>query len=474
MSRRPYGPGGLLALALAACSATPAELPTCTVATPDAGVLRADGTALRDALGRQVTLRGVNTGGRSKTAPFLPFDLDDDRDFDARLAAYLDRLDAWGFDVARVPFAWEGLEPERGRLDLDWLDRYDALLDGLHAHGLWAIVDFHQDVFAAPFCGDGFPLWAVVEQHPLAYDCRDWSIGYAVNPDVQANFARFWDDTDGLRSAHRQLWSLLAARYADHPAVIGYEPINEPGWVGLDPATWSKTVLTPFYTDLGDWIRRFDHDGLVFFDATGLDALDGQPDLDRPEGPGFVFAPHWYAPGVFSGEPDLAAVDVASALGGLADLGESWELPVLLGEFGVQADVDGAVDHLRRHYDAFDARGLHATLWEYSASTRRWNDEGMSVVDVDGAELPTLDAAVRPYVRALAGSGASFAYDPDFKGVTLAYDGHEGGITEVVLPTRVYDTVSVRGSGACQARDGDRLLLRAEADGAVQVQVVPL
>jgi hypothetical protein len=41
----------------------------------------------------------------AKFAPFVPFDFSAGG-FDASLATYFDRAEAWGFDVLRVPFSW--------------------------------------------------------------------------------------------------------------------------------------------------------------------------------------------------------------------------------------------------------------------------------------------------------------------------------------------------------------------------------
>src|SRR5579871_341231 len=93
-------------VALSGCgggSGAPAD--TCSITPPvlASSQLVAKGTELRDALGRVVFLRGVDAGGRSKFAPFVPFDFSANG-FDAALAAYLDRAASWGIDVLRVPF----------------------------------------------------------------------------------------------------------------------------------------------------------------------------------------------------------------------------------------------------------------------------------------------------------------------------------------------------------------------------------
>ena len=134
-------------------------LPRCDISTPERTTLSTQGRRIVDESGREILLRGINAGGRSKFAPFSPFDFDADN-FQEELDAYLDRPVEWGLNVLRVPFSWDAMEPERGVIDEEWMSRYDALLDGAAQRGLYTIVDFHQDVYSERYCGDGFPIWS--------------------------------------------------------------------------------------------------------------------------------------------------------------------------------------------------------------------------------------------------------------------------------------------------------------------------
>ena len=92
----------------------PRPMPTCEIGPVDAGALRVEDRRILDDLDREVLLRGANAGGRSKFAPYSPFDYDD---FDSALEVYMDRPAAWGFSVLRVPFSWAAAEPEQGLWD---------------------------------------------------------------------------------------------------------------------------------------------------------------------------------------------------------------------------------------------------------------------------------------------------------------------------------------------------------------------
>ena len=111
------------------------------------GRLHADSGWLRDDAGRIVLLRGANVSGRSKTPPFVPFD-------DPR---WFDPLQDWGMNAIRLLVTWEGIEPERGRYDRSYLERVASLAREAGERGLAVVVDFHQDLYARAFGGDGAP-----------------------------------------------------------------------------------------------------------------------------------------------------------------------------------------------------------------------------------------------------------------------------------------------------------------------------
>ena len=270
----------LLISGLAAChSSSPASAvpdtsnaTTCTIPAPAPSSWRlvADGTQFRDALGRVVFLRGVDAGGRSKFAPYVPFDYEDGG-YATALDAYMAHAAMWGIDVMRVPFSWSALEPTQGADDPDWLSRYDQLLTAAWAQGIWTIVDFHQDVYSESFCGDGFPGWTIPDAGPYEHDCPGWQLEYYNDVGVQQSFNRFWDAGSPIQSAYLSAWSVMLARYNAMPGVIGFEPINEPGWGSGDEGTFSATTLTAFYSMMIPFMNAAAPASLVFIDPPGVD-----------------------------------------------------------------------------------------------------------------------------------------------------------------------------------------------------------
>lgn len=441
----------------------------CDTEPVDPGVLHTDGTLIRDSHDRVITLRGVNAGGRSKFPPYSPFEYEDGA-FDAALATYLDRPKTWGFDVLRVPFSWNAAEPTEGTWDEEYLARYDALLDAAHARGMWTIVDFHQDIYAEALCGDGFPDWTLDDPPEPHRDCENWARAYTTAP-VQDAFDAFWFDTGGVRTQFGAMWDMMVDRHADRPGVIGFEIINEPSEGSTRLSEWETDVLSPFFTEYVARVQARDSDALVFIDAGGVAGVALATDMTRPEGDNIVFAPHYYQPGaLFDG---AVVQNVFEQLTRWDEKGAEWDVPVLLGEFGVVGTHIDAGAYMGWHYDAFEQLQMHATVWEYSESPELWNFEDLSLLTPDGIEnAAVLDEIVRPYPRAVAGELIAYAFDSQTGVFDLEYVPAAEGITEVVLPEALYGEVRITGEGVCVDRDGDRLWIGVDsAAGVARVRV---
>ena len=442
--------------------------------------LKIDGAGrLRDGQGRDVVLRGINAGGRAKWAPFVPFPIDPGASLEAVEAAaevFFARLGPWGLDTVRLTFSWEALEPTCGQLDERYFDRYRTMVDVAWRHGVRAIVDFHQDIYASPFSGDGFPVWTLggFEPGPPRHDDPLWFFKYVQDEGVKRAFDRFWADEGGIRRAFEGMWRTMASRLVDHPGVVGFEIINEPGWGSApDVDVWKREVLTPFHTRMIEVIRGVAPEALIFYDGPGIDALSRSVSHCRPSGSGLVFAPHLYDPGLIMSNP-WTGMEPEPSLQALARFRDEAATPILLGEFGIGDGAEGGPAWLDRAMNEIDRLRLSATLWEYSQGEERWNGEDLSVLSFEGEERAVLDVYVRPWVRALSGRGLSFGWD-NAAGTASARWTAEGGVTEIVIPSRRFPegprAVEISGEGARATFDPGRGELRVGAEVGAEVEV---
>ena len=83
------------------------------------------------------------------TGPFKP--QDSLVDFDA------ENLQSWGMNHVRLGVMWEAVEIEPGVYNETYLDQVEKLINNLGEHGIYTMVDAHQDVAARLTCGEGVP-----------------------------------------------------------------------------------------------------------------------------------------------------------------------------------------------------------------------------------------------------------------------------------------------------------------------------
>jgi len=172
--------------------------------------------------GRQVILHGVNVG--EKHAPYVSW----------HTAQDYGRMREWGFNCVRLLTLWAAIEPQCGQYDEEYLERLDERIAWAKQNGLFVMLDMHQDLWGEkPGWSDGAPVWATLDDGLPHKRGQVWSDAYWMSQAVQAAFDNFWankpgPDGVGIQERFALAWRHVAARYADEPAVVGFDLLNEP------------------------------------------------------------------------------------------------------------------------------------------------------------------------------------------------------------------------------------------------------
>ncbi len=233
---------------------------------------------LTDRHGRVLTLRGWNIEDKTHRG---------DEALSGITERHLRDLRAQGFGFARLLVFWDDLEPRPGQYSRGYLRKIERVLDWAHRHDVQVVIDAHQDVFGPAFGHRGIPEWATrTDGLPFTPHPDDWFAEY-FEPAVQRAFTHLYEDAD-LRRAQSAMWRTLAARFARHPAVFGYDLINEPMGEqrpGEDLPSAARRIerdqLTPMYNRLADAVRSADR-GRLGVRRADADRGRGRTDRARP------------------------------------------------------------------------------------------------------------------------------------------------------------------------------------------------
>lgn len=197
--------------------------------------LRVYGDRLIDPSGRHRLLSGINLvcKGDRQTNDHPAADTDWRASFmpDWPQSLY-DQFAAWGYTVIRLGMIWAALEPQPNHYDETYLAWIGWQLDQAERAGIGVFLDMHQDLYSQLY-SDGAPDWATLTRHPFAATDL-WSDAYLTSPAVQEAFDAFWANQPapasgkGIQDHYVDLWETIARRFGDHPAVLGFDYMNEP------------------------------------------------------------------------------------------------------------------------------------------------------------------------------------------------------------------------------------------------------
>lgn len=409
-----------------------------------------DGSVLRDQHGRQRIFHGINLvakGNQKLNGSFI------DRGFKGSWTAQeINDFAARGFTLIRLGVMWAAVEPEPGAYDREYLDWVGTQLDLIHDAGMFALLDSHQDLYSQSY-GDGAPDWATLSSQ--TFEATEmWSDAYLSSPALHESLDLFWANAAGpggigIQDRFAAMWAHVAQRFAGHPALLGYDLLNEPApgsqaplafmtligafaqSTGQDPdqvfadfnapeakfaqlgflddeaihrqvgdavhplvADFEINFVAPFMAKVAAEVRRVDQTTIIAREHSyfaNLGVPSGQPPLPDHA---WVYSPHGYDLTVDTPAIALSSnTRAATIFARHKETQDRLQVPVIVGEWGALDLGPGITDHGKFLADLFDSYGWSWTYWCWQ--------EGFS-------RSEAAEALTRPRPTAFAGTATSY------------------------------------------------------------------
>jgi len=216
-----------------------------------------EGRKFVDNFGRTRIFNGVNycdKGEYNGWGVARTFHLNGDKDSENLVR----ELSENGFNIIRLGVTWAAIEPEPNRYDEEYINRIEDFANLCEKYGIYFYLDLHQDLYGGPSdAGDGAPLWACMPDgakfKPVKFV---WAEGYFFRKAVHRCFDNFWANKEydgiGIQTRFLNMWTHLAERFKDHPALFGFDLFNEPFLGSSGGKVFRKLILNLVKTVLTD------------------------------------------------------------------------------------------------------------------------------------------------------------------------------------------------------------------------------
>lgn len=471
-----------------------------------------NGMNFQTAEGKQVLFNGINVVCKDKEQGYFFPDLEES--FRA--------FRKMGFNLIRFGIFWDGVEPEPGKYDMEYLDQVKDAVLLAEKYGLYVMIDMHQDLFARKFI-DGAPDWATLDEgayHPEG--CTMWYEAYLQSDAIIKAADNFWankeaEDGAGLLDHYEKMWEQIALHLDGCGNIIGWEPMNEPfmggiarnafgsatarikeqfpqfdlanpvditleqqalfmGYVTEQLQEFDRTTLMDFYCRMERAVRKHSTKPLItggnIYSSsnvrTGIRRLEQREEEntgigDRGEGRQ-IYAPHGYDSVVDSDRYENFSKENVERL--FADKRSSQKelrLPLIVGEWGAFPSRP-FTNELIRHMNGILEKYLwSSTYWDYRPGLEK--DENYA-------------ALCRAYPVETSGTLLSYHYDEERKCLEMTFTAAEGE-SKVYCPFRPESVTGSCQDGECQIDyrtdtiDGDScfVFLKAGQAGNLTVRI---
>jgi endoglycosylceramidase len=399
-----------------------------------------------------------------------------------------------------VGFNWSGIEPRPGVIDDGYVRSLLGTVRTLGAHGIYSLLDVHQDGYGPETGTDGAPNWATLtDGAPNTH--LGFGPDYFANPALLRAFDNLFGNASGPGGAgvadrYGAMLAALGRVFRNEPYLLGYELINEP-YPGSQYATCMNPAgcpvfdaqLSAFYRRVTSALRKADTTHLVFDEPNLFFDFGSNTNLSDPSGsdPRTGFAFHDYCLGAGAGDalPPIpgsgpgCAVEEQQVFDDAIAYASRSGSGLINTEWAATDDMSAVA----RVADELDANRIPWTYWNYN-SPRFVKDPSKppSGANVNAQALAILD---RPYPRAVAGSPESWRWDSMKRTFSLSYStAPPAGVhlspttlTEIWVGRLHFPNgyrVKVTGASAVSRPGADLLTLRARRGARpVTVEISP-
>ena len=430
--------------------------------------ISADDFRLVDALGREVSVRGINArieglfdvefdDGRTALEPIPAFTLEDAQ-----------AMVRYGFNVLRLPINWSGLEPYEGQFSASYFDQLDQIIDLCRDAGLYVLLDFHQDAWSKEIGEDGAPLWAIVPPpEKLLEGPLDDLSARRFSTQVLNAYKGFFENREGIQDRFLPVWKRTIERYSQRNEIIGFEPMNEPLISHFDA---SQQPLYDFYEKLLVPLRALDSRHALWLEPDVVRNFGNSAPLLGSEFPddNIVYCPHIYPAGA-NASTYLEWKDwLLENYRNMRREADSWGAALVVGEWGIHPDAEQAQGYIRAQQEAAEELSSGQMLWLWKEDSQgSWGFYNFN--DASGSWIVRENAVKlvgKPYALAVPGVLLKHNFNPATKILTFSFEaqGGESGGPLLFLPEVWYQelpTILINGQSVGYERDSQsqRVLL---------------
>jgi hypothetical protein len=272
------------------------------------------------------------------------------------------------------------------QLDTQVQNHLDQLLEMIYEADMFAVITFRTGPGRSDFTfyRDGAGDWF----DPVLL--REW----------------IWEDQEA-QDAWVEMWQYTAARYADHPVVVGYDLMCEPHPGGIREIWEPDEFFDQYRGTIVDWnqlyprissaIREVDPDTPILIGGMGWSSIRWLTSLEPISDPRTVYIVHQYEPQNqythqeefnpshsypdefdldWDGIPDSFNRDwLESYFQTITEFRNGQDLAMGVNEYGIVRWIPGGSNFLDDQLALFEDLGLNHAIWMWDPAWEPWTDE---------------------------------------------------------------------------------------------------